>query len=89
MPIDASELRTYLLQTDEEFRRLNTQHHELEERLQSLTSKSYLSDAEQLEETTLKKKKLSLKDRMEEILRQHRSGVVPSSPVPAAQPSHP
>jgi uncharacterized protein YdcH (DUF465 family) len=89
MPIDASELRTYLLQSDEEFRRLNTQHHELEERLQSLTSKSYLSDAEQLEETTLKKKKLSLKDRMEEILRQHRNGVVTSNPAPAAQPSHP
>ena len=89
MPTDASELRTYLLQTDEEFRHLNTQHHELEERLQSLSSKPYLSDAEQLEETTLKKKKLQLKDRMEEILRQHRNGVVASTPAPAAQPSHP
>jgi uncharacterized protein len=89
MPTDASELRTYLLQTDEEFRHLNTQHHELEERLQSLTSKPYLTDAEQLEETTLKKKKLQLKDRMEEILRQHRNSVVTSAHAPAAQPSHP
>ncbi len=75
MPTDASELRTRLLQTDEEFRQLATQHHELEERLHSLTSKPYLSDAEQVEETTLKKKKLHLKDRMEDILRQHREGI--------------
>jgi hypothetical protein len=53
---DASELKTYLLQSDEEFRQLATQHHELEERLQSLSSKSYLSDTEQIEEVTLKKK---------------------------------
>lgn len=86
MPTDASELKTYLLQTDEEFRSLATQHHELEERLQSLSSKSYLSDAEQLEEVTLKKKKLQLKDRMEEILRRHRDSVYASSPSPATQP---
>ncbi len=73
MPTDATELKTYLLQSDEEFRSLTTQHHELEERLHNLSSKSYLSDSEQLEEITLKKKKLQLKDRMEEILRRQRS----------------
>lgn len=83
---DASELKTYLLQSDEEFRTLATQHHELEERLQNLSSKSYLSDTEQLEEITLKKKKLHLKDRMEEILRRERS-VYASSETPAAQHS--
>lgn len=85
MPTDASELKTYLLQTDEEFRNLATQHHELEERLQSLSSKSYLTDNEQLEETTLKKKKLQLKDRMEEILRRQRSVYAPDQTA-AAQP---
>lgn len=85
MPTDASELKTYLLQTDEEFRNLATQHHELEERLHSLSSKSYLTDNEQLEETTLKKKKLQLKDRMEEILRRQRN-VYASDPTAAAQP---
>ena len=73
MPTDVSELKTRLLQSNEEFRNLATQHHELEERLHNLTSKSYLSDTEQLEEVTLKKRKLQLKDRMEEILRRQRN----------------
>ena len=73
MPTDVSELKTRLLQSNEEFRNLATQHHELEERLHNLSSKSYLSDTEQLEEVTLKKKKLQLKDRMEEILRRQRN----------------
>ena len=61
-----------LLQTDEEFNQLAAQHHQLEDRLQQLTSKHYLSEPEQVEETTLKKRKLALKDRMELILRAHR-----------------
>jgi uncharacterized protein YdcH (DUF465 family) len=73
MPTDVSELKIRLLQSNEEFRNLATQHHELEERLHNLTSKSYLSDTEQLEEVTLKKRKLQLKDRMEEILRRQRN----------------
>ena len=86
MPIDVSELKTRLLQSNEEFRSLATQHHELEERLHNLSSKSYLSDTEQLEEVTLKKKKLQLKDRMEEILRRQRS-VFLSEQAPAQHPA--
>jgi len=61
-----------LLRTDEEFHQLAAKHHELEDRLHELTAKHYLSEPEQLEEVTLKKKKLQLKDRMEDILRRHR-----------------
>ena len=61
-----------LLQTDEEFNQLAAQHHQLEDRLHQLTSKHYLSEPEQVEEVTLKKRKLALKDRMEMILRAHR-----------------
>ena len=48
-------------------------HHELEDRLHELTAKHYLSEPEQLEEVTLKKRKLQIKDRMEDILRRHRA----------------
>jgi uncharacterized protein YdcH (DUF465 family) len=66
----SSDLRQLLLQTDEEFHSLAVQHHELEDRLHQLTEKHYLSEPEQVEEVTLKKRKLQLKDRMETILRQ-------------------
>ena len=61
-----------LPQIDEEFHNLRAQHHQLEDRLHELTAKHYLSEPEQVEEVTLKKKKLLLKDRMEDIMRRHR-----------------
>ncbi len=68
----SQDLKAMLLQTDSEFHQLATQHHELDDRLHELTLKPYLSEPEQVEEVTLKKRKLALKDRMESILRQHR-----------------
>lgn len=73
MPADSSQLRNQLLNSDQEFRELAAQHHDLDERLHSLSSKPYLSDSEQVEETQIKKRKLHLKDRMEDILRRHRA----------------
>ncbi|MCX6552916.1 MAG: YdcH family protein [Acidobacteria bacterium] len=58
-----------LLQTDEEFRQLADKHRELEHRLSELAHKPYLSEPEQVEELTIKKRKLQLKDRMEDIMR--------------------
>lgn len=72
---DTQAFREHVLQTDPEYRALHDAHHELESRLRDLAGKHYLSDAEQLEETTIKKRKLQLKDRMEDILRRHREGV--------------
>jgi len=66
------DLKELLLQTDEEFHQLAVQHHELDDRLHQLTAKPYLSEPEQVEEVTLKKRKLHIKDRMEDILRRHR-----------------
>ena len=61
-----------LMQTDEEFHQLADKHHQLEDRLHQLIAKPYLSEPEQVEEVTLKKQKLLLKDRMEDIVRRHR-----------------
>ncbi len=79
MPM-ADELRHQLLQSDEEFRRLVEQHQDLEQRLNLLSGKPYLNEQEQFEQMTLKKRKLQLKDRMEEVLRNHRQ-TVPGSPA--------
>jgi uncharacterized protein YdcH (DUF465 family) len=69
MPTDFEELKRKLLQTDEEFRRLADQHHHLDERIHNLATRHHLSEPEQIEEVTLKKRKLQLKDQMEVILR--------------------
>lgn len=66
------DVKELLLQTDEEFHELADQHHQLDDRLHELTVKSYLSEPEQVEEVTLKKRKLQLKDRMEDIMRRKR-----------------
>lgn len=71
---ETGSLKERLIAQNEEYRRLDQQHHEYESRLLTLTDKVVLSDDEQLEETTLKKKKLQLKDRMEAIARQARQG---------------
>jgi len=70
----SQDLRDDLLTENEEYRRLEQQHHEYESRLNSLSEKVVLDADEQVEEVTLKKKKLQLKDRMHEIARQVRSG---------------
>jgi len=77
------DLQNLLLETNEEYRQLVFKHHELEDRLHELTVKHYLSNAEQVEEVTLKKRKLQLKDRMELILRQHRTGIAGAAALPA------
>jgi hypothetical protein len=68
------DLRDDLLNGNEEYRRLEQQHHAYESRLNLLLEKAVLNDDEQVEEVTLKKKKLQLKDRMQEIARQARGG---------------
>ena len=74
----AEDLKHRLLETNEEFRELAFKHHTLDDRLHELETKNYLSDDEQIEEVSLKKRKLHIKDRMESMLRQY-----------AGSPTHP
>ena len=72
MATDSQGLRDRVLQRDQEFRQLATKHQELDTRLHQLSHHQHLSGSEQLEQATLKKRKLQLKDRMEDILRRYR-----------------
>jgi uncharacterized protein YdcH (DUF465 family) len=67
------ELRAHLMSTNEEYHRLAEQHSEFAKKLDVLESLPHLTEAEQLEETRLKKIKLRLKDQMEAIVSQYRS----------------
>jgi uncharacterized protein YdcH (DUF465 family) len=82
----SQDLKELLLQTDEEFHQLAAKHHELDNRLSELTSKPYRSEPERVEEVTLKKRKLQIKDRMEDILRRYRENRGPVPPLSPAMP---
>ena len=61
-------LRDELLKINPTFRELVHQHSNFENRLQELSHLSYPSDDEQIEESTLKKKKLLVKDEIYAIM---------------------
>ena len=65
---ESQEVKHFLLQSHDQYRELAERHHALDDRLHELTEKPHLSDSEQVEETTIKKRKLALKDRMEQIV---------------------
>jgi uncharacterized protein YdcH (DUF465 family) len=72
MPQEPVPLSDESLRRDEEYVRLEVEHYEYESRLSELAEKAVLSNDEQFEETTLKKKKLQIKDRMQAIARRQR-----------------
>jgi uncharacterized protein YdcH (DUF465 family) len=67
-----TEVREQLLASNEEFRRLAAEHKAYSEELQELLGRPHLNEAEKLQEITLKKKKLMLKDQMYSIQQKHR-----------------
>ncbi|PYS46556.1 MAG: hypothetical protein DMF68_18865 [Acidobacteria bacterium] len=64
-------LKEQLIMNDPEFRELAREHGRYEERLSELSALTYPSEEEQLEETTLKKKKLAIKDQMHSMMLQY------------------
>lgn len=68
---DAQDVKHLLLHENDQYRQLAEQHLRLDHRLHELTDKHYLSPSEQLEQVTIKKRKLALKDQMEAIAREY------------------
>jgi uncharacterized protein YdcH (DUF465 family) len=66
----ADSLKEALMTSDPEFRELVREHGRYEARLSELSALAYPSDEEQLEEVTLKKKKLAIKDQMYSLMLQ-------------------
>ncbi len=60
-----------LIKENQNFRELVQQHQNYEKRLTELAELTYPSDEELLEETTLKKKKLFIKDEIYEMIQNH------------------
>jgi uncharacterized protein YdcH (DUF465 family) len=80
----AGDVKNLLLESDDEFKELAARHNDLEQRVHELSHRHYLSEPEKVEEVTLKKRKLQLKDLMEDMVRRHRQrAVVNESAAPA------
>ncbi len=80
-------VKEYLSSENEEFRRLARKHRELDERIAVLSGRFLLTDEEKFEESTLKKKKLALKDKMADFVRRYEmeqeAGSCGARPAPA------
>ena len=66
-----ADIQRILSTEDSEFRTWLDEHHECESRLSALSTKSQVSVDEELEEKTLKKRKLHLKDQMAARIRSY------------------
>lgn len=66
-----ADIQRILSTEDDEFRKLLDEHHACESRLGELTAKNEVSIDEELEEKTLKKRKLQLKDQMAARIRSY------------------
>ncbi len=75
----ADDVKAALLRTDEAFRQLVSEHQTLDERIRHLSTQAYLTEQQQYEAASLKKRKLALKDRIEARVRAQDGG----PPIPA------
>ncbi len=73
VPTSEVALKDFLIDHDAQYRELVTEHHKYDERLSELISLHHPSEDELIEEAILKKKKLYLKDQMEQIASQFKS----------------
>ena len=68
-----ADIQRVLTQEDPEFRQWVEEHHRCEDRLNELITKNQVTGEEELEEKTLKKRKLLLKDQMAARIRTYES----------------
>jgi uncharacterized protein YdcH (DUF465 family) len=66
-----ADIQQILAAEDPEFRQWVEEHHQCEDRLNELTGKKEITTEEEVEEKTLKKRKLHLKDQMASRIRSY------------------
>ena len=71
--MDETVVKAYLIETDQDFRKLADQHQAYERELETLLSKPYLNERDHFQEKVIKKKKLLLKDQMQRMIHDHQS----------------
>ena len=69
-------LKAHLLATDEAFRSLAEKHRQYKQAIDAIEAKAHVTPADEIEEHRLKKLKLAVKDKMNEILAQSKHSSV-------------
>lgn len=77
MPIPSGDIREHLLASNPEFQLLVQEHSGYEAQLEQLTNSPYLSNDDIRLQTELKKRKLRVKDAMEQIIARHGRNLAP------------
>jgi uncharacterized protein YdcH (DUF465 family) len=67
-----SEVIKKLRKENEEFKKLEDDHRKLDEYLEEMSKKKYLTAEEEMEKKTLQKKKLHYKDKMAQLIKEGR-----------------
>lgn len=66
------EIKEILFSDNADFRRLVEEHRSHDEKLRELNTRAHVSDEDQLEEVSIKKRKLQLKDQMTQMIQEYR-----------------
>ena len=71
--MDEGAVKDYLMENDQRFKELASEHQQFEQQLQTYSGKAFLTPDEQMQETMIKKKKLALKDQMQLLIHRYRA----------------
>ena len=71
MPVATPGTREHLMANDSEFQRLAEQHTRFATQLEELSQQTYLNNEDLILQIELKKRKLRLKDEMEQLVARH------------------
>ena len=66
-----TEIISILRNENEEYKKLETEHRKLDQSLDEMTKKKYLSTEEVMEKKKIQKQKLQFKDRMAQLVRSY------------------
>ena len=67
-----AEVVAILRNENEEYKKLEDEHHKLNDYLDEMSKKKYLSSEEEIEKKKLQKQKLQYKDRLAQIIREYK-----------------
>ena len=71
LPMKETEIISILRNENEEYKKLETEHRKLDQSLDEMTKKKYLSTEEVMEKKKIQKQKLQFKDRMAQLVRSY------------------